>query len=41
MDRQAGSVTNCRKLAEGVEFFDCCEKLPEGVAFFGTCVKVP
>src|SRR6267378_1282182 len=28
MDRQAGSVTNCRKLAEGVEFFDFRAKMP-------------
>src|SRR5467141_1624508 len=41
MDRQAGSVTNCRKLADGVEFFDYCEKLPEGVGFFDFRAKMP
>jgi len=41
MDRQAGSVTNCRKLAEGVEFFDCCEKIPEGGKFFDFRAMVP
>src|SRR6267154_655803 len=41
MDRPARSVTNCRKLAEGVEFFDCCEKLPEGAGFFDFRAKMP
>src|SRR5207249_4783754 len=41
MDRQAGSVTNCRKLADGVEFFDYCEKLPEGIGFFDFRAKMP
>src|SRR2546422_1821223 len=41
MDRQAGSVTNCRKLAEGVEFFDYCKKIPEGGKFFDFRVMVP
>ena len=41
MDRQAGSVTNCRKLAEGVEFFDYCKKIPEGGKFFDFRVIVP
>jgi len=41
MDRQAGSVTNCRKLVEGVEFFDYCEKIPEGGKFFDFRAMVP
>src|SRR2546430_7985619 len=41
MDREAGSVTNCRKLAEGVELFDCCRKLPEGAGFFDFRAKMP
>src|SRR3989442_10112476 len=41
MDRQAGSVTNCRKLADGVEFFDYCEKFPEGIGFFDFRAKMP
>src|SRR6267378_1737277 len=41
MDRPARSVTNCRKLAEGVEFFDCCGKLPEGAGFFDFRAKMP
>src|SRR5256885_4850868 len=41
MNRQAGSVTNCRKLAEGVELFDCRGKLPEGASFFDFRAKMP
>src|SRR5205814_7543006 len=41
MDRQARSVTNCRKLAEGVELFDYCAKIPEGVKFIDFRAMVP